>query len=1626
MRMTVKTTVAKVEIDINSSTATKNIDQIKKGLEGLSKTINNINGMKLDVATKSAKSFGSVAHTAGNKAAAGQRAYINEMKSSIHFSAIQSTQLRHLSKAMTGLNKVMVSGIKEAIGEFQQFEKSVTQIAGLSAGVSGDFASEFSRIGKSVKDLAATTIFSTKDVADGFLNLTQAGITGADATNAMTEATKLATAAQLSLKQATEVTKATMKGYELGIGDLSEANNILLSATSNSNTELISLNKAMAKAAPSANNFGIGVSEVAAFMGVMGDSLVSGTTAGTAFNQVMSRMSKPSDSISNALKRLGISAESVRKDGFGGMIKAMNQAKGSMDQLDFDKTMSIAFGARAALTMSKFGNAGEEAFNRLIRKGKEAVNLDFAGKLAARNEATFDAKMKLLESKLSAFSNTIGEKLSIPLGKLADIASVALDGLNGLSDETIDGFMNLGQAFLFAGTALSGILGVGTLAAGLTALGGSAAFSTVSTGALGAATTATSLSTGILGATSSGTSVAIRGFAASEMAATATTAALGTAAAGATAPLAGLGATLTGIGTVLGGTVVTVLAGVAAGLLLAEAAAQSFNINMKILNKVFGFSFKDNYSVFGSFIDLFHAGAEIIGDDTHTVAGRFKMLMGVMSDTGLALDSATAKMEKLDTSVKNSHTALNQFIKDNGDLESITQKLNKAQDDATDLQYKLNSLRETGADNTKEQREEVAKLTKKMEDAKTAASKYTSQLQTLTGMRKLDTVELLKQQKQTLALAVAQTGATLSSASGGLYDSGQKAVVTAFESILNEGTFAFAAGKDRKESAEQGMTLTSNFDSQISTLDKTIGEWAADGKNQAVAWGKALKDRVIAQRELTSNLSAITKELKLISLTMGGKGSIKETQNDAITKIAEIFGKNLNYQDSKSQIENVKATSEAKFRSQGLVGEDLKKALKPIVEQVDTTVKDLKAIEVDKIVATITAKVGGAQSNAELDSAYKAAEIKLSGLGLNARETANALAGLMAAINDAKNNKGKKGGTAAAAVSTITTGGVEANKKKAKAMFNNFGNDLGAAKSSDEAVKTFNNLRDSIASTGIAQEEQNYYVSLANRQLLSYVDSLEKAEALAAQNKSIQKGEEKFNAEIIAQQAKAAKDKDDADKKALERAEIEKKRSEAIVKVTEKTVEAIDAFAEGVLSVVDLFSNLAQTLLPAFGAFGNNELTSLFSGLAGNIIDGASGATGSAIQGFVNAGTSLITTAGTVLAGAGGGATISTVLAGLGLSPVTLGGSIPIAAITGAVAGIALAISDLGEFITNLSDSIMDITGTMLEFGVSMLQQTDSFKKVESIMDGFILQMVESVEPLADMILQLTEGPMAQLAGLVGSGLGEVVDMIVSKGDTFSKMFNDILPYLEFFSTAMLSATHVFLEIISKMDASLIIAGLLTMVSLINITTGTIQTIANIFIGMGWAVEVAGLAIQATFWDIVHLFDWGVKYLKSSFKIMALQVTNPFGQNDEAIAREERARDNISTYAGGEAAAAKRELDAKIAAGPNWIDDYEPIDYDAMFTAVAKGTEAGNNALLNGPSGFKANLARWNVGSSQYNRDARAITRATSNASYVSTISNTYTGAITIMANDPREFERNLRQRNIDDGRTGGRSPFDL
>lgn len=367
--------------------------------------------------------------------------------------------------AMTGIGVSAVLATNNVQTSFRKFDDAMVEVKALG----GVTTEEFKQMGDAAIDLSRKYPIAADDVANSMYLMTSVGYDYQTMMKTMPEASKLAVAGSMEMKDATNAVINVLGAYGDKAGDAGDITKVFANSVGVGKYEMTDFMTEIMKNIGIASQLGISFSDLAAYNVSLQNSFTNAEEAGTSLNRMMISLADPQAVIK--LKKLGV--EVTDENGkFRDLTAIMGDLKGALSNVSNDAE-------RVGKLTDIFGTFGFRAADAMMRQTDTLPELKTQMSELNLIEDQTNTKLEGFSNKLEIADNKM-EAAKIRMGEAMVPATLALaDGMSGLAD-TIDGLpgplqdvagtgMYLSQAFAVSGPLILGLTQMPQLLTGVRA-----------------------------------------------------------------------------------------------------------------------------------------------------------------------------------------------------------------------------------------------------------------------------------------------------------------------------------------------------------------------------------------------------------------------------------------------------------------------------------------------------------------------------------------------------------------------------------------------------------------------------------------------------------------------------------------------------------------------------------------------------------------------------------------------------------------------------------------------------------------------------------------------------------------------------------------------------------------------------------------------------------------------------------------------------------------------------------------------------------------------------------------------------------------------------------------------------
>lgn len=337
-----------------------------------------------------------------------------------------------------------------AVKTATDFEAGMSEVKAIS----GATGSEFDALREKAIEMGAKTKFSASDSADAFKYMAMAGWDASAMMDGIAGVMDLAAASGEDLATTSDIVTDALTAFGLQASDSAHFADVLAQASSKSNTNVGLMGETFKYVAPVAGALGYSIEDTAVAIGLMANSGIKGSQAGTALRSTITRLAKPVGEAKDAVEELGISitnADGTMKPLSQTMVELREKFAGLTEEQKAQYAAMLA-GQEGMSGLLAIVNASDEDFQKLTDEINNANGA--AEDMASVMMDNTAGAVEQLKGALESAGILIGEKLTPYIRKLAEWITGLVEKFNSLSEGEQEQIVKLGLILAAIGPVL--------------------------------------------------------------------------------------------------------------------------------------------------------------------------------------------------------------------------------------------------------------------------------------------------------------------------------------------------------------------------------------------------------------------------------------------------------------------------------------------------------------------------------------------------------------------------------------------------------------------------------------------------------------------------------------------------------------------------------------------------------------------------------------------------------------------------------------------------------------------------------------------------------------------------------------------------------------------------------------------------------------------------------------------------------------------------------------------------------------------------------------------------------------------------------------------------------------------
>ena len=360
-----------------------------------------------------------------------------------------------------------VSAAKDVLNTFTSFDDAARG----AAAVMGATEEVFKKVSAAARQAGKETRFTAVEAAQGVEQLGRALGDSEKAVKSLNKTLQLASAGNIDVAEGVRIATGAMAAYGLEVENLAQVVDVLAVTDSTTKATIQGLGESMQYVGGTARAMGVDFEELISMLGLMANSNLDASSAGTSLNRAFTSMLKPTGAAIKMLEELkdrlgGVELQVKDTDGsFIGMIPILKQLKAA--GIDAGEALEL-FDIRGGRAMQALMIQGFEKLEEQTKKARDGIGTvkrisDFKeGGLGGIIRKLISAFTELKISFVAAFDRDIIGVIDDLRGYILDLITrvqeLRDDGsLKEWADETLESLETVKEAATLIGKAIIGV-----------------------------------------------------------------------------------------------------------------------------------------------------------------------------------------------------------------------------------------------------------------------------------------------------------------------------------------------------------------------------------------------------------------------------------------------------------------------------------------------------------------------------------------------------------------------------------------------------------------------------------------------------------------------------------------------------------------------------------------------------------------------------------------------------------------------------------------------------------------------------------------------------------------------------------------------------------------------------------------------------------------------------------------------------------------------------------------------------------------------------------------------------------------------------------------------------------------
>ena len=358
-----------------------------------------------------------------------------------------------------GASMGLAIGGAMAFGKVIEIGNEFTTSLNTMKAVASATADQMAKVSERAKQLGNDVTLpgtSANDAAAAMTELAKGGFSVQQSMDAAKGSLQLAAAAQVDAAEAARIQSSALQSFGLDASQAARVADVLANTANASAAEISEVAYGLQSGATVAHQFGLTVEDTAAAIGLMANSGIRGSDAGTLLKSALLALTDQGKPAQEAMRELGLSVYDAQGNfvGLRSLFEQLDTAAGRMTPEMYQAATATLFGSdamRLASIAAEKGAAGFDTMHTAMSRQGSAAEV-----AAAKMQGLPGA----MQTVTNAAENLALEVYDLIKGPLEDFAKGAAQRITSATPMIVEGLHNTADAAIAVGQAIGPVIGV--------------------------------------------------------------------------------------------------------------------------------------------------------------------------------------------------------------------------------------------------------------------------------------------------------------------------------------------------------------------------------------------------------------------------------------------------------------------------------------------------------------------------------------------------------------------------------------------------------------------------------------------------------------------------------------------------------------------------------------------------------------------------------------------------------------------------------------------------------------------------------------------------------------------------------------------------------------------------------------------------------------------------------------------------------------------------------------------------------------------------------------------------------------------------------------------------------------